>query len=240
MTKKRPRRPARARALALGAAAALILAASALAKPRWVDGRTERTSLPMCPTVVLGGVPPVATGFIAQVGYQADSKVPLRVGKTFYARAFFGAVGRYCIEQIASVEVIPPSGVQLAITAKTPVRCTSLSSDANGKVTTTRLTAARGCPARPRRGRYGWLFPQTTGRGGLWELPRGQGYLLDVPLRSTRPLKGLAIGAPSCARGGNGAPCPAAKAGDYLQVGIDVTDGFKNPWVVPSVGLTVR
>jgi hypothetical protein len=186
-----------------------------------------------CSSVAIGQPMPIQ-GAIAQVGFFADPKALPKVDQTFYARVFLGGVGEPCAVQAASMELVLPRGVKLAITPKTPVRCLGLTA-----TTTSRITPAQGCPKRAQRGSYGLLFPRTTRPDGLWALPAGEGVFVDVPLRSSRRLNGIASGLPSCVRRDGQPPCPANRARDHLQVGVRMYDGNDNPWLVPSVGLHV-
>ena len=231
MTIERPTRATRVAGLALAGALALTFAVTALAKPRWNIGRSEGSTVQACSSV--GFEPLFYTGVYVQTWFHADPKALPKVGQTFYARVAAGAPGDPCVTQAASIEVVPPRGVQLAITAKTPVRCYAYTAKA-----TSRLTNAQGCPQRAVRGPYGFLLRRTTRGDGLWELPVGNGIQIDVPLRSTRRLRGIV--APSCARLAGRPPCPVARAGDYLQFAVRVADGNDNPWLVPHVGLFVR
>jgi hypothetical protein len=213
---------------------AAVFAAAASAKPRWNEGKMERSTVQSCASVV-AGQPVLTAGILAHAGFRADPKALPRVGQTFYGRAFIGGAGDPCVTQMAKLELVLPAGVRLAITRATPIRCTSITPD-----TSSAVSSAEGCPRSPIRGTYGPWLARTNRQDGLWELPRGQGYLIDFPLRSTRTLKGIARGVPACARPAFGPPCPAAKARDYLQVAVHVADGNTNPWVVPVVGLFVR
>jgi hypothetical protein len=229
-------RPVTRRRLVPIAAAALALAVvpAAFAKPRWIDGRTVHSTVQSCSSVAIGQ-PLLIKGAIAQVGFYADPKALPRVGHTFYTRIFLGGVGAPCADQAASLELVLPVGVKLAITAKAPVRCLALTAK-----TSSRISTAQGCPQRAQRGSYGLLFPRTTRPDGLWALPPGEGVFVDVPLRSTRRLNGIASGLPQCGRREGQPPCPANRSRDHLQVGVRMYDGNDNPWLVPSVGLFVR
>ena len=231
MTIQRPTRPARAAGLVLAGVLALTLAVAAYAKPRWQLGKAEGSTVQACSSV--GLEPLYYTGVYVQTWFHADPKALPKTGQTFYARVAAGAPGAPCVVQAASIEVVPPRGVQLAITAKTPVRCYAYTAKS-----TTRLPSAQGCPQRVSRGPNGFLLARTTRRDGLWELPTGNGIQIDVPLRSTRRLKGIL--SPTCARLAEQPPCPAARAGDSLQFAVRVADGNRNPWLVPHVGLFVR
>jgi hypothetical protein len=234
MTRERPKRWTRITALAVAAGMALILAATALAKPRWIDGRTVNSTIQSCSSVAIGQ-PLLIKGAIAQVGFFADPKALPKVGQAFYTRVFLGGVGEPCADQAASMELVLPVGVTLAITPKMPVRCLALTAK-----TSSRITPAQGCPQRAQRGSYGLLFPRTTRSDGLWALPAGEGVFVDVPLRSSRKLNGIASGLPACGRRDGQPPCPANRARDHLQVGVRMYDGNDNPWLVPTVGLHVR
>ena len=228
---QRPTRATRAAGLVLAGVLALTLAVTAFAKPRWNIGKSEGSTVQACSS--LGFEPLYYTGVYVQTWFHADPKALPKVGQTFYARVAAGAPGAPCVTQAAGIEVIPPRGVQLAITAKTPVRCYAYTAKSMSP-----LSPAQGCPQRASRGPYGFLLRRTTRADGLWHLPTGNGIQIDVPLRSTRPLKGIV--APSCGRLAAQPPCPVAKAGDYLQFAVRVADGNDNPWLVPHVGLFVR
>jgi len=234
MTSKRTRRSTRITTLGVVAGLALILATAALAKPRWIDGLTVHSTVQSCSSVAIGQ-PLDIKGAIAQVGFFADPNALPKVGQTFYTRVFLGGVGEPCAKQAASMELVLPVGVKLAITAKTPVRCLALT-----PTTTAKITAAQGCPQRARRGSYGLMFSRTTRSDGLWALPAGEGVFVDVPLRSARKLNGIRSGVPSCGRREGQPPCPAGRARDHLQVGVRMYDGNDNPWLVPTVGLYTR
>ena len=232
IVKKRPRRT-RIVALLVAIAMALVFAATGLAKPRWIDGRMVTSTVQSCSSVAIGQPLPI-TGAVAQVGFYADPN-KLRTGQTFYARIFIGGAGEPCAAQAASVELVLPVGVKLAITAKKPIRCLEIT-----QAKSSPITPAQGCPRRAYRGSYGLLFPRTTRADGLWALPAGEGVFVDVPLRSGRKLNGILSGLPSCGRRAGQPPCPASRARDHLQVGVRVYDGNDNPWLVPTVGLFVR
>lgn len=234
MTAKRSKRRMRITVLAIAGGLALILAATALAKSRWIDGRIVHSTVESCASVGIGQ-PLLITGAVAQVGFYADPKALPKVGQTFTARVFIGGAGQPCADQAASMELVLPRGVELAITQKKPVRCLSITQQ---KIS--RLTPSQGCPRRAQRGSYGLLFPRTTRQDGLWALPPGEGFMVDVPLRSSRKLNGIRSGLPSCVRRDGQPPCPPDRARDHLQVGVRMYDGNDNAWLVPSVGLFVR
>ena len=63
--------------------------------------------------------------------------------------------------------------------------------------------------------------------------------MIEIPLRSSRPLKGAAGRPASCVRVA-GRPCSAAQTGDNAQLGVWVSDGRLDPWLVPTVPLFVE
>jgi len=231
-----PRRRARRTpitALLVTAVMALVFTSTAMGKPRWIDGRMVKSTVQSCSSVAIGQ-PLLITGAVAQVGFYADPNT-LKTGQTFYARMFIGGAGEPCAAQAASMELVLPRGVKLAITPKKPIRCIEIT-----QAKSSPITPAQGCPRRAQRGSYGLLFPRTNRSDGLWALPAGEGVMVDVPLRSTRKLNGILSGLPACGRRDGQPPCPANRARDHLQVGVRVYDGNDNPWLVPTVGLFVR
>ena len=220
-------------ALVVATTMALVLAATAMGKPRWIDGRMVKSTVQSCSSTMIGQTL-LITGAVAQVGFFADPNT-LRTGQTFYARVFIGGAGEPCAAQAASIELVLPIGVRTAITPKKPIRCLEITQSGSSAI-----TPAQGCPRQPRRGSYGLSFPRTTRPDGLGALPAGEGVFVDVPLRSTRQLNGIRSGLPSCGRRSSQPPCPASRARDHLQVGVRVYDGNDNPWLVPTVGLFVR
>jgi hypothetical protein len=223
-------------ALALAAAASLTLPMAAAAKPRWISGQMVRSTVTSCASIV-AGVPVLTAGVLAEASFKADPKRLPKTGQVFYARVFIGGAGEPCVTQYAQLQVVLPLGVELAISSRRPVRCTHFTSTDSPIVP---LTRADGCPRRASRGTYGVQFDRTTRADGLWELPRGQGYFVDFPLRSSRKLKGIAAGQPLCGRVEDAPPCSRKEVRDNLQAAIFVIDGDTDPWVAPHVGLFVR
>lgn len=227
---------ARTAALAtlVGFALAISSAAPAEAARQWTIGTSERSTVLNCTSVVLGE-PYAEPGAMADAAWFVDKRKLPRVGDVFYVRTFFGAVGRPCVEQSAAVEVVLPRGVRLAISRRNPVRCRSIDPQ-SGRVT--RLTSRQGCPRRAGRGVYGRSLGRTGSRGPLWALPFGQAFTIEVPLRSSRPLRGAP---PECDRRRQlGHPCPPREAGDGVQFGVKMSDGYESPWLSPYMPLIVR
>jgi hypothetical protein len=235
-TATRPLRRAALGALTLAAAVSLTLPGAAAAKPRWIDGQMVRSTVTSCASIV-AGVPVLTAGVLAEASFRADPKRLPKTGQPFYARVFIGGAGEPCVTQYAQLQVVLPVGVELAISRKRPVRCTHFTSPESPIVA---LTREQGCPHRASRGTYGVQFDRTTREDGLWELPRGYGYFVDFPIRSSRKLKGIANGPPACDRLEDGPPCSRREVRDNLQAAIFVIDGDTDPWVAPHIGLFVR
>jgi len=224
-------------ALAAAALAASVVPASAAAQVPASDvpvdpGVSEASQVVLCGTDFLGGAPIVVEGAKGFVALPLLGQPP-RVGEVFYAFALVGAIGDSCVTQLAHVEVLPPVGVELAISAQTPVVC-----EYGDGTTTTPVSVAEGCPQAGAAGLHGVALNRTTRADGLWELPLGRTLTLKVPLRATRPLAGLGGGTPSCARLRGAPPCRPDQAGDSLQVATWVLDGQGDPWLVPYNALT--
>jgi hypothetical protein len=230
---KRGRGPVITVAIAI---AALALSPAAEAKRSWVAGSIERSSVLNCPSVI-SGIPYTEVGSVANAEVFLDRHRLPRVGKTFYVRTEPAAIGRPCTNQSVAVEVILPRGVRLAITGRTPVRCAYWNIDTR-KVT--KVGRSGGCPRRARRGVYGYSLNRSGGQGPTWALPYGQALRIEVPVRSTRRLKGGAGGSISCGRQDGDPPCSARQAGDNLQFADHVLDGNASPWLSPYVPLFVK
>ena len=167
--------------------------------------------------------------------FQADTAALPKVGDTFYVRMLPARSGSGCgIAMHIHPEIVLPVGVELAISAATPVRC--LSWDYLADI----ATPLDGCPQTPQTGAYGPSFDQETPNGPMpWEVPHLRGVVIEIPLRSSRPLKGAAGRPATCVRVA-GRPCSAAQTGDNVQLGVWVSDGRLDPWLVPTVPLFVE
>ena len=231
-------RPTSWAAGALAAAIAGVLAFCPVveAKRSWVAGSIERSSILNCPSVITGA-PYTEVGAAANAEAFVDRRRLPRVGSTFYVRTEPGAIGRPCADQSVAVEIVLPRGVRLATTRRTPIRCAYWDIDTR-KVTKVRRSG--GCPRRAKRGVYGFSLNRSGSQGPTWALPYGQALRIEVPVRSTRRLKGGAGGSLSCGRREGDPPCPASKAGDNLQFADHVLDGNASPWLSPHVPLFVR
>jgi hypothetical protein len=229
----RPRR----RAL-IACAASLVLALStdpAAAAPAWSGGTVERSQVINCPSQIAGSPYP-EVGTMTNAELYADPDALPRVGDVFYARTIPGAVGRPCADQAVAVEVVPPVGVQVAISDANPVRCVYFDIDSGLE---TPVGADQGCPRQATPGVYGLALNRTGAQGPTWTLPYGKALRIEVPLRATRTLAGIGGGTPSCPRREGEPPCRPDQSGDSLQFAVHVLDGNADPWLSPYVGLVV-
>ena len=220
--------------LAAASALALAPASPAAAEPTWYDGSSENSTVPLC----FSGTP--ATGVVGKAWLQADPAAPTRVGDVFYASVTAGTVGSGCVDPFVDPEVILPAGVELAVSAQQPIRCYSDDITTGAR---TEVTPAQGCGQAPTRGFHGLQLLNTSRPDGLWPLPAGKAIDIWFPLRSTRPLAGGLLLSPGCGRpganGGGRPPCRPDQAGDNLQIGVWVIDGYGDPWLAPQIGLQV-
>jgi hypothetical protein len=218
------------RALALALLVLALSAAPALAAPEWHSGEIESSTVTNC-----NFMPEKGINNLAQ--FHADKAALPKVGDTFYVRMLPARSGNGCgIAMHVHPEVVLPEGVSLAISAETPVRC--LDWDYLNDV----AMPLSGCPQAPQSGIYGPAFDQVTGEGPKpWPVAHLRGVVIELPLRSSRPLKGAAGRPSSCVRMGLGPPpCAARAAGDNVQLATWVSDGRLDPWLVPTVPLFVE
>jgi hypothetical protein len=218
------------RALALALLVLALSAVPAVAAPTWHSGEIESSTVTNC-----NFMPEKGINNLAQ--FHADPQALPKVGDTFYVRMLPARSGNGCgIAMHVHPEVVLPEGVSLAISAETPVRC--LDWDYLNDI----ATPLDGCPQAPQSGIYGPAFDQETSGGPKpWPVPHLRGVVIEVPLRSSRPLKGAAGRPSSCVRMGLGPPpCSGEKAGDNIQLATWVSDGRLDPWLVPTVPLFVE
>lgn len=187
-------------------------------------GVSESSTIPGCP---ISGAQRSVVGTKAMS--LAEAKVQ-QVGQVFYAAALVAAIDP-CWPQVTSIEVVPPAGVELAISAATPVRCSYSDNQGPAEVVGPEL----GCPQQASAGAYGVLLNRTGAQGPLWDLQGKEPLTVEFPLRSSRPLNGV-VGL-SCGRRANAdPPCRPEQAGDQLQIGYFVASSL-DTWLVPHVGL---
>lgn len=146
----------------------------------------------------ISGPPRPVAGARASVLVEAR---PQAVGQVFYAEAIIASIDQ-CYQQNARIEVVPPVGVELAISPTTPVRCFYVPVPAAGLAGE---APAQGCPQQALMGTYGMALLRTSGsRAGLWQLEGMGPLVIDFPLRASRPLNGKP--SLSCGRTANVSP----------------------------------
>lgn len=224
-SRRRGARPLRGAALTIATTLALGSPAHAQLVGDVDVGVSERSTVPAC-------TPGAGTTTGAQGAVLVDKR-PKQAGEVFYAAALVAPASN-CFAQVTTIEVVPPVGVELAISAATPVLCKY--DDASGPPET--VGPAEGCPQQALSGAYGFLLNRSAGpKAPLWDLLNKEPLQVSVPLRASRALAGQASIA--CGRSpGVSPPCRREQAGDNLQVGYYVS-GATSTWLVPNVGLTV-
>ena len=219
-------------------------AAPAVAAPEWNDGLPEDHFTQTCESI--GGVGGFREEHSSQVkaGTFVDPQNIPNVGDVFYARVAMAAVGG-CGDKSFIPEVVPPLGVEMAISAATPVRCHYTLPDGSD-------TALGGCPQAPQAGPHGGLSLAPDGNpNNAWTgvgripgtpaltRPQVEIVYIEFPLRASRPLNGLP-GGPTCTeRTMRTGPCPRAAAADFLQVPVTVFD-VSTPVLTAAIGLVVE
>jgi hypothetical protein len=215
-------------------AALLAVATPAMAAPEWSFGNSESS------TVVCPGVdgPRSTPGIQAATGILVDPQALPEVGEVFYGGVIMGTIAP-CVASSAGVEVVPPTGVELAVSPQTPIRCAYLSRTT--PVVETELTPAQGCGQQPEGGFFGPRRLLGPGVGGTWPLhePGRDILVIGFPLRSARPLSG-SVTIPGCRRTVGELACPPERAGDNLQVLLLPIDGGVTSWLAPHMGLFVQ
>jgi hypothetical protein len=228
-------------AVAMGFAA--FAAQPAAAAPEWNDGLPEDHFTQTCESI--GGVGGYREEHSSQVraGTLVDPQKIPKVGEVFYARVAMAAVGG-CTDKSFIPEVVPPLGVEVAISAANPVRCHYTLPDGSD-------TALDGCPQTLAPGPHGGLSLAPGGNpNNAWTgvgkipgtpaltRPRVEIVYIEFPLRASRRLAGLP-GGPTCAeRSARTGPCRRDAAGDFLQVAVTVYD-VSVPVLTPAIGLVV-
>jgi hypothetical protein len=225
--------PRRSRAfwLAVVMAALLASASPAVAAPEWTTGVAEQARI-NCPV----------TGpqlyIYARVDFQADPQAIPKVGEVFYARLVVGDVSR-CFNSLVGVEVVPPVGVELAVSAQAPIRCSYEVGQSDRPVP---LTPAQGCGQQPGDGFvYGPRRLIGPGENGVWPLfgPGRDILVVEFPLRSSRPLRGSLV--LPCPRRQGEVACRPDLAGDNLQVLVlPSPTAASGTWLAPFIGLVVE
>jgi hypothetical protein len=218
------------------ALAGLALAAPvpALGAKKWIAGSIEKSTVVNCPSLI-AGAPIQEVGAVANAEFLADKNKLPRVGQAFYTRTQPAAVGRPCADQAVGVELVLPAGVKTAISRKRPVRCFYIDIDSRQS---TRVTRSQGCPQKTGNGAYGRSLNRSGSQGPAWDLPYGKELSIEVPLRSSRKLKGTAP--PSCSRSEGEPPCARKDVKNNVEFAVHVLDGNASPWLSPHVPLFVR
>jgi hypothetical protein len=234
------------RAAVMAVAASLVTgAAPAVAAPAWDYGLPEEMYEQTCQSIGGGGGYFEELGTSVRTGMLVDPAAIPKVGDTFYGGVMIAAVGG-CTDKAAIPEVVPPLGVELAISPANPVRCHYTLPDGSD------TPIAGGCPQSLKPGTQGgfslapygdpanaWVgIGKIPGTPALTR-PRLEILYLEFPLRASRPLAGLP-GGPTCPdRAAQRGPCTRERAGDFLQVAVKVFARGGVPTLTSAIGLVV-
>ena len=231
--------------LALASAIGAAAAGSAFAAAEWDYGLPEQAYEQTCQSIGGGGGYFEEVGTSTRTGMLVDRQAIPRVGEVFYGGVMIAAVGG-CSDKSVIPEVVPPLGVELAVSPANPVRCHYTLPDGSD------TQIVDGCPQSPHPGTQGgfslapggdpanaWVgIGKIPGTPALTR-PRLEILYIEFPLRATRPLNGLP-GGPSCAAHTlQTGPCPRASAGDFLQVATQVFALGDVPTLASAIGLVV-
>jgi hypothetical protein len=155
--------------------------AAAKGKKRWLSGPPSYT-LERDP---FGNIVRSTMEVVAYKG-KRNATFP-RVGNIYHVSIWVGRIGDDSAGKGVVTEVDLPYRTRLAIrnsVKKRRVRC--YKGRANGRY---REVKGRKCPNRPIRGVHGWRF---VPRRGSWKVPRKRWIEVVFPVRSRRPLRGIA------------------------------------------------
>ena len=217
----------------------------AFAAAGWDYGLPEQDLEQTCQSIGGGGGYFEEVGTSTRTGMHVDRQAVPRVGEVFYGGVMIAAVGG-CSDKSVIPEVVPPLGVELAISPAHPVRCHYTLPDGSD----TQIVDS--CPQSPQPGTQGGLSLAPGGDpSNAWvgigkipgtpalSRPRLEILYIEFPLRAARPLHGLP-GGPSCAAHTlHTGPCPRASAGDFLQVATQVFALGDAPVLASAIGLVV-
>lgn len=231
---------ARARLARLTAGAAVLAATATLTGPSpasaqqtWVDGAWVSDTIISCST----GQP--APGYTARVSFAGnDGQLP-QVGETFYFKMEVGLPGLPCNKTpVVLPELILPTGLKYAESDRNPVRWqkVDLEDGATG-YSTKNLDYQPGVNG----GVAVVMITPEHPEGGPIEVRQGQSFELQVPVKATKVMKGMATREPQCQERIDGeAPCPVAESGDHIQVAVTKLDSGPMDYVIPFVGVHVQ
>ena len=227
----------RRQAVLSGVVLVLLVAAPARAASEWDYGPPEETTEESCVGIINPAIDDYQINLQVRAGMLVDPQAPPKVGEVFYGAVWIGQAGG-CYPDHVQPEALPPIGVELAVSAEHPVRCFSRV-PASGPVS--EIPPSGGCPQRPGPGRYGGLgLTPFDDRDRTWTLDPNELFMIEFPLRSSRPLTGLP-GGPTCPdRTAKRGACPPDTAGDFLQTPVKVYDDGFAPTLDGAIGLVVQ
>jgi uncharacterized repeat protein (TIGR01451 family) len=199
--------------------AAVILCAATEAPAAWLDGVMSSTYTTNCVSMIQGA-PYIETLTMEYVSYGGDLALPPKVGDVYYGRIVWGTTGNPCAGPYVHPEVALPQYTEFAIDATHPIECWT---ETIGVAGSYHQMTDGSCPTQPGMGLYGngfYSFDTNavgTWGGGPWPTAQGRMYYIYFPLKSSKPLAGI------------------AGTGTLLVGAIQALDG-NNPWDGPQIG----
>jgi uncharacterized repeat protein (TIGR01451 family) len=199
--------------------AVVILFAATEAPAAWLDGVMSSTYTTNCVSMIQGA-PYMETLTMEYVGYGGNLTLPPKVGDVYYGRIVWGTTGNPCAGPYVHPEVALPQYTEFAIDATHPIECWT---ELTGVAGTYHQMTDGSCPTQPGVGLYGSEFYSFDTRaagtwgGGPWPTAQGRMYYIYFPLKSSKPLAGI------------------AGTGTLLVGAIQAIDG-NNPWDGPQLG----
>lgn len=221
-------------AAALAATATLAGPAPASAAGQtWVDGAWVQDTIISCIT----GQP--APGYTARVSFAgAPDQLP-QVGEVFYFKMEVGLPGLPCNKTPRVLpELVIPAGLTYADDAQHPVRWRMYDAeDGATPYSTKNLAYQHGVNGGVVVAMKSAAYPD----GGPIEVRQGQSFELQIPVRATKVMKGMATREPQCQERIDGvAPCPVDESGDHIQVAVTKLDTGPMQYVIPFVGVLAQ
>jgi hypothetical protein len=194
--------------------------AAARAEPAWIHDSPvseQSTGFLTCAGTAGGVLDEVLPSIDYAEAFIDQAALPPRGGVQPVRVQWFATAGDYCLEQGgtgASIEIITPPGVALALDAENPAFCGfDIGQDASA------------CPVATAPGEFGGtrLLDNRSGQPTLWPVTDGLNKTrLIVGVRLTRPVASFGR---SAERRCNALPCPPAQSGDRVQFAVRFVPG---------------
>lgn len=215
----------------LAASAALVAMPPAHAAATRHEGVVKFTSALNCESV-LGGYSYYEPGAGAVANVIYDDAAPPRVGEVFYVGVQVAAVGNPypCLDQSMRPDLTLPTGVRLAISPDTPIRCVRWNYQVSPATETPETDL---CPSAASAPQSGGSVGFDSAAGGVFTIPTGVGYEVQVPVvASTAGISTFTF--PVRVVDGNSNPILKPVSGPVQVAAAPVSPPTPTPTVAPS------